>query len=173
MVDIPLPESNDDIYSLGFDKSLNRVVISSQPLSSGYSNGYSGLSNEPAQGIGFGALVAGIGESIFIMNPAKGLSLGSSVFETAPFRVDMEGNLTAESVTIDGVILATKGSFGGDGSDGALSITSGTTTLSAASSRYLLKNYTSISITGTGALSFSNPNTNGTIIILKSQGTLL
>lgn len=97
MTEIPLPESNDDIYSLGFDKSLNRVVISSQPLSSEYSNGYSGLSNEPAQGIGFGALAAGIGESMFIMDPSKGLSLGSATFADAPFQVDMEGNLNAST----------------------------------------------------------------------------
>lgn len=60
--------------------------------------------------------------------------------------------------------------FGGDGSDGALTISSGTTTLSAASAAYLTKNYSSISITGTGVLGFSNPNAAGTVIRLKSQG---
>lgn len=60
--------------------------------------------------------------------------------------------------------------FGGDGTDGALSISSGTTTIDCANAAVVIKNYTSISITGTGALAFSNPNTNGTIIMLKSQG---
>lgn len=62
------------------------------------------------------------------------------------------------------------GLFGGTGADLALSISSGTTTLSLASATSFIKNYSSISITGTGTLAFSNPNTNGSIIILKSQG---
>jgi hypothetical protein len=60
--------------------------------------------------------------------------------------------------------------FGGTGADGALSISSGTTTLSFASAQYLIKNYTSISITGTAALAFSNPHANGSVAILKSKG---
>ena len=62
--------------------------------------------------------------------------------------------------------------FGGTGADGALSISSGTTTINAGGARILIKNYTSISITGTGKLAFSNPHVNGTIIILKSQGNV-
>lgn len=62
--------------------------------------------------------------------------------------------------------------FGGDGSDGALSISSGTTTIDLGSAAVVTKNYTSISITGTGKLAFSNPHANGTIIILKSQGNV-
>ncbi len=62
------------------------------------------------------------------------------------------------------------GLFGGTGADGALTLTSGTTTISLGSASVVVKNYTSISITGTGALAFSNPHANGTIIILKSQG---
>lgn len=60
--------------------------------------------------------------------------------------------------------------FGGDGSDGALNISSGTTTIDAGSAKLVIKNYTSISITGTAKLTISNPNANGTILILKSQG---
>lgn len=60
--------------------------------------------------------------------------------------------------------------FGGTGGDGALAITSGTTTINLAGASVLIMNYTSISITGTGKLAFSNPHTNGTEIILKSQG---
>ena len=62
--------------------------------------------------------------------------------------------------------------FGGDGTDGALSISSGTTTLDMAGAVVFVKNYTSISITGTGALAFSNPAAGGTKIILKSQGAV-
>lgn len=60
--------------------------------------------------------------------------------------------------------------FGGSGADGALAISSGTTTLDLGNADVFVKNYTSISITGTGKLAFSNPGTNGTIINLKSQG---
>ena len=62
--------------------------------------------------------------------------------------------------------------FGGTGADGALSITSGTTTIDCANAAVVVKNYTSISITGTGKLAFSNPNNFGTIIIIKSQGNV-
>jgi len=62
--------------------------------------------------------------------------------------------------------------FGGDGSDGALSISSGTTNIDAGGAQVFIKNYTSISITGTGALTFSNPHANGTLIILKSKGNV-
>lgn len=62
--------------------------------------------------------------------------------------------------------------FGGNGTDGALIITSGTTTINCGNAAVVVKNYSSISITGTGALAFSNPHANGTIIILKSQGNV-
>lgn len=64
------------------------------------------------------------------------------------------------------------GGFGGTGADGALSISSGTTTLDAAGAAVLVKNYTSISITGTAVLTISNPHANGTILVLKSQGNV-
>lgn len=60
--------------------------------------------------------------------------------------------------------------FGGTGADGALTITSGTTTIDCANAAVVVKNYSSISITGTGKLAFSNPNTNGTTIILLCTG---
>lgn len=63
--------------------------------------------------------------------------------------------------------------FGGNGADGALSITSGTTTINLGSASYVEKNYTSISITGTGVLAFSNSNSStGTQVVLRSQGAV-
>jgi hypothetical protein len=62
--------------------------------------------------------------------------------------------------------------FGGSGADGALSITSGTTTLAMSSATTFIKNYTSISITSTGALAFSGPNSGGSRILLRSQGNV-
>jgi len=63
--------------------------------------------------------------------------------------------------------------FGGTGADGALAISSGTTNIDLAGASVVVKNYTSISITGTGALTFSNPAATGTIIILKSLGNVV
>lgn len=62
--------------------------------------------------------------------------------------------------------------FGGTGADGALSISSGTTNIDLSNAAVLIKNYTSISIIGTGALTFTNPSTSGTIVIFKSQGAV-
>src|SRR3990167_2203578 len=62
--------------------------------------------------------------------------------------------------------------FGGSGSDGALSISSGTTDIDCGAAQLVVKNYTSISITSTGKLTFSNPHANGTVVILKSQGNV-
>lgn len=72
----------------------------------------------------------------------------------------------------NGKLDVTFGKFGGTGADGALSISSGTTTIDCANAAVVIKNYTSISITSTGKLAFSNPHTNGTIVILRSQGNV-
>lgn len=80
--------------------------------------------------------------------------------------------LLADSTQSAGVRWGVPGKFGGTGVDGALAISSGTTTIDLANASTVIKNYTSISITGTGVLAFSNPNTNGTLIYLKSQGNV-
>lgn len=79
---------------------------------------------------------------------------------------------TGSVLSISGNDVSAINFFGGDGSDGALTITSGTTTLNISSANLFTKNYTSISITSTADLAFSNPGTNGTIIALKSQGAV-
>lgn len=61
--------------------------------------------------------------------------------------------------------------FGGDGSDGALTISgSDVQNIDLGGQPIVIKNYTSISITDTAQLTFSNPATIGSIVILKSQG---
>ncbi len=60
--------------------------------------------------------------------------------------------------------------FGGDGSDGALTVSSGTTSIDLGGLAFVVKNFTSISITGTGAIDFINPNANGSVVILRSEG---
>lgn len=62
--------------------------------------------------------------------------------------------------------------FGGTGADGALTLISGITNIDCAGAQVVIKNYSSISISGTGSLTFTNPHANGTIIILKSQGNV-
>lgn len=63
-------------------------------------------------------------------------------------------------------------SFGGSGADGALNVTSGTTTLDAGGAAVLIKNYTSINVSAGATLTISNKNAAGTILILKSQGAV-
>lgn len=60
--------------------------------------------------------------------------------------------------------------FGGSGLDGALNVTSGTTTIDAGNARVVVKNYTSINISNGATLTLSNPATDGTVLILKCQG---
>lgn len=68
--------------------------------------------------------------------------------------------------------FSTVSKFGGTGADGALSSSSGATNIDCANAAVVVKNYTSISLTGTASLTFTNPHTSGTIVILKSQGNV-
>jgi hypothetical protein len=77
----------------------------------------------------------------------------------------------ASTIQLNGANVAFA-KFGGTGADGALSISSGTTTINLGGATTVTKNYTSISITGTGNLAFSNPAAGGTIVTLKSQGNV-
>lgn len=81
---------------------------------------------------------------------------------------DVSGQLN-----INGYVQNSKGVFGGDGSDGPLNVSSGITTIdcSAAVNGVFIKNYTSISITGTGSVNFSNAQ--GIIVVLKSRGNVI
>lgn len=58
---------------------------------------------------------------------------------------------------------------GSTGADGALNISSGTTNYNLGGAAIFIKNFTSISITGTAKVTFTNPHTNGTLIIFKHQ----
>lgn len=62
--------------------------------------------------------------------------------------------------------------FGGTGADGALNITSGTTTLDLGGASIFIKNYTSINISSGATLTFSNPPNGGSYIIFRSQGNV-
>lgn len=68
--------------------------------------------------------------------------------------------------------VGAKGLFGGTGADGALNVTSGTTTIYCANAKLVVKQYTSINVSSGATLAFSNPATGGTLIMLKSQGNI-
>lgn len=70
------------------------------------------------------------------------------------------------------IITIAAGNYGGTGADGALSVTSGATSIDLGSATVFIKNYTSISITGSGAIQFINPASAGTAIVLRSQGNV-
>lgn len=91
--------------------------------------------------------------------------LGSATFEF--------NNIYAKTgIFVNGAPIASK-AYGGTGTDGALSITSGTTTIALGTVSYLEKNYTTISITSTGNLAFSGANnTTGTIVALRTTGNV-
>lgn len=89
---------------------------------------------------------------------------------------DVEGvfaEIADNITTIENDIIGLQGAgVYGDGSDGALSVPSGTTTLDAAGANILVKQYTSISISSGATLTISNPASDGTILILLCQGNV-
>lgn len=60
--------------------------------------------------------------------------------------------------------------FGGTGVDGELSVSSGNTNIDCGGESVFVKNYSSISITGTGSVTFINPHANGTVVIIRCKG---
>ena len=55
----------------------------------------------------------GTGNDMIGGNDSDGFWVGSSAFDTAPFRVNLSGDLVAESATITGAIYASSGTIGG------------------------------------------------------------
>ena len=62
--------------------------------------------------------------------------------------------------------------YGGDGSDGALVSATTLVTVDLGGLSYVVKNYSSISITGTGSVKFINAAATGTVIVVKCQGLM-
>ncbi len=59
-----------------------------------------------------GEMTIGAGENVFKAD-SNGIYLGSAEYASAPFRVDMSGNLYAENVNLTGEINAISGTIGG------------------------------------------------------------
>jgi len=164
MPDIQLPKPKEpDILSFGFDKNLNRAIeVTQSPMI------YDSIEDViQAPLVNFGTIQSGSGSKRFAVNLEKGMWMGAENFEDAPFSVTPAGDLVATSFTLDGVVLTTKGSFGGDGSDGALDTSGGTVNIDLGSASVVTKNYTTINV-ATNNLTFSNPATKGTIVNLKA-----
>lgn len=91
---------------------------------------------------------------------------------TTEASLSIRPDLLADSIySTSNFVASSSVLFGGDGSDGALSLSgSASSTIDLGSATIVEKNYTSISITDTAYLVFSNPATRGTIVILRSQG---
>lgn len=120
-------------------------------------------------GLGTKTIVRADGATALVANDIVAGQIVVVEYDGTNFQlVSGAGNLPLTLVNIG----TTPIKFGGTGADGALTITSGATNIDCANAAVVIKNYTSISITGTGSLTFSNPNTNGTIVILKSQGVV-
>ncbi len=83
----------------------------------------------------------------------------------------MSANLDVQSLTVASA-PAQFSKFGGTGADGALSCSSGTTTIALGGVAFVVKNYTSISITGNCYVQLTGGNANGTEVILKSLGNV-
>lgn len=99
---------------------------------------------------------------------------GATTLGAAPAKVTKSGAATFTSITISGYVLSSKGQFGGDGSDGALSLSGSTVnTINLGGASTYVLNYSSISIIGSAKLTFSNPHASGTIITIKCQGNFV
>lgn len=79
-------------------------------------------------------------------------------------------DLTEDFTFTGDVNGATK--YGGDGLDGVLNVTSGTTSIDAGDENIVTKNYTSINISSGATLDLTNSATSGTMLILKSKGNV-
>jgi hypothetical protein len=100
-------------------------------------------------------------------------SVNNTIITSSAFSSNTSGainNLGIGTIIRGNSGTSDRGSFGDGGVDGPLTISSGTTNIDLAGASFLQKNYSSISITGTGALTFTNPHANGTRIIFKSMG---
>jgi hypothetical protein len=118
--------------------------------------------------VGGGLTVGQSGTAISASNKVEDAADTGTSGANKLLRLDGSGNLPA----LNGSALTNVVKFGGTGADGALTVTSGNTNIDCGAAQIFVKNYTSISITGTGSITFTNPHANGTIIIIKSQGAV-
>lgn len=151
---ITLPTSTDTLVGRNTTDTLTNKTFTTPTIAS-----FTNSQHNHQNAAGGGQLDAGLVFSTGTMPTAR---LGSGTANNTTY---LRGDQTWQP------IVAT-GKFGGTGADGALSIASGTTTVDLAGAAYYEKNYTTISITGTGQLVFINPATNGSTIVLRATGNV-
>ena len=83
--------------------------------------------------------------------------------------INSDGTAEFQGLVIGGVVQTSKGTFGGDGSDGALTV-SANIDIDALTVNYVVKNYETLTINAGNTLGLTNPATNGTILHIKVQG---
>lgn len=122
-----------------------------------------GLGTSAGTGVIWIAHGAGSPEGVVTANP------GSLYMDTAG---GLNLKRTGVGTNTGWLSISSMGKFGGTGADGAFSNdgSSGPTTISVGTQAVFTKNYSSVSITGTGQLLFSGGNDGGTLVILKCSG---
>lgn len=107
----------------------------------------------------------------------NGWSLGVEVLSpdvvVATGDMAVEGTLTVKGVSgqepVASKAYVKAALFGGDGSDGPLVVTQ-PTVVDLGGAPVLVRQHTSIVVSGAGALTFANPHPRGSVVIFKSQG---
>lgn len=101
------------------------------------------------------------GTQYILMNPSASTMTTATQTEAGTFF----GAVNGAALQVNAV------SFGGTGADGALDTSGGTVNIDCGASNLVIKNYTTINV-ATNNLTFSNPASTGTTVILRSQGNV-
>lgn len=166
MTQINVPQGNEnDIFSFGFDKGLNRVVQNSSTPSV-----YDSIEDRLAgTNLSLGALMAGTANTAIVADPTQGLWLGNEKFSSAPFRVNMAGEIFVKDLTIANRVIgvstsseltAAIASLTATGTGGEIRLAAGTYTVTAAqalpsSIRFVGDNASTTTIVFTGSANFT------------------
>lgn len=138
--------------------TYNTLTYSYVPANSNFSS--------VAKGSYVGVVASGTLDPSFLLNGNYALGSLTSASTT------LNGTTTASGTIILNGLALSADKFGGTGASGTLSLANATQTINLANATTVILNYASISLTGSSTLSFSNPNTHGTIIEMKSQGNV-
>lgn len=130
-----------------------------------------GTGNVTITNSGITSVVAGSGVSVSTSSGAATVTNIGVTSIVAGTNISISGSTGAVTISASSGGAATA-KFGGTGVDGALNISSGTTNFNLGGASVFIKNYTSISVTGTANITFTNPASTGTQIIFRSQGNV-
>lgn len=184
-----LPTNNGDLASKYYVDTVGAGGFTSLNVSTtkglevyGTSPETVGINASSTTGMGFdssGALYQKTSSTLGLGSDSNGIYIKEGDF----INFDSSGNITVDATstpTASKIPIANASStldndwidgyFLGDGSDGALNVTSGTTTIDISSAKVIVKEYTSINISAGATLAFSNSASTGSGIIFKSQG---